>query len=103
MSGLSTSAALLERRVHAAEASRGTSGDAIYEAALATARAMGLRGQVLEFGAGTGTLIGRLAGEGCPCTLTGADLLPRPASMPSDIDVDPGRSQRPTAVSGRVV
>jgi hypothetical protein len=32
MSGLSTSAALLERRAHAAEASRGTSGDAIYEA-----------------------------------------------------------------------
>ena len=86
MSGLSTSAALLERRVHAAEASRGTSGDAIYEAALGTVRAMGLRGQVLEFGAGTGTLIGRLAAEGCPCTLTGADLLPRPASMPSEIE-----------------
>ena len=31
MSGLSTSAALLERRMHAAIASRGTSGDAIYK------------------------------------------------------------------------
>ena len=81
-----TSAALLERRLCAARASRGTSGDAIYDAALASARAMNLSGRVLEFGAGTGTLIGRLVAEGCVCTLTGADLLPRPAELPNEIE-----------------
>jgi 2-polyprenyl-3-methyl-5-hydroxy-6-metoxy-1,4-benzoquinol methylase len=81
-----TSTALLERRMCAARASRGTSGDAIYEAALAKARAMNLCGRVLEFGAGTGTLIERLVEEGRACTLTGADLLPRPAEIPSEIE-----------------
>jgi 2-polyprenyl-3-methyl-5-hydroxy-6-metoxy-1,4-benzoquinol methylase len=83
---MGTPTSLLERRVFAAHASRGTSGDAIYDAALATARAMNLTGQVLEFGAGTGTLIGRLVAEGCAGTLTGADLLPRPAEIPNEIE-----------------
>jgi 2-polyprenyl-3-methyl-5-hydroxy-6-metoxy-1,4-benzoquinol methylase len=80
------STALLKRRVHAAELSRGTSGDTVYEAALAAARAMKPSGRVLEFGAGTATLITRLVADGWPCILTGADLLPRPAGLPHGVD-----------------
>ena len=83
---MATSVALHERRVHAALASKGTSGDAIYDVALATARAMNLRGRVLEFGAGTGTLIGKLLAEDFGFALTGADLLSRPAAIPAEID-----------------
>jgi 2-polyprenyl-3-methyl-5-hydroxy-6-metoxy-1,4-benzoquinol methylase len=77
---------LLERRVHAAQASGGTSGDAIYEAALAAVRAMNLSGRVLEFGAGTGTLITRLIEEHRACAFAAADLLPRPATIPREIE-----------------
>jgi 2-polyprenyl-3-methyl-5-hydroxy-6-metoxy-1,4-benzoquinol methylase len=77
---------LLERRMHAALASRGTSGDAIYNAARAMAHALALTGRVLEFGAGTGTLIGQLVADGSACSFTGADLLPRPAGIPNDIE-----------------
>ena len=83
---MATSVALHEQRVHAALASKGTSGDAIYDVALATARAMNLRGRVLEFGAGTGTLIGKLLAEDFGIALTGADLLSRPAGIPAAID-----------------
>jgi 2-polyprenyl-3-methyl-5-hydroxy-6-metoxy-1,4-benzoquinol methylase len=77
---------LLERRMQAALASRGTSGDAIYNAARALAHSMKFTGRVLEFGAGTGTLISQLVADGCPCTFTGADLLPRPDGIPSAIE-----------------
>lgn len=83
---MATSVALHEQRVHAALASKGTSGDAIYDVALATARAMNLRGRVLEFGAGTGTLIGKLLAADLGFALTGADLLSRPAAIPAEID-----------------
>ena len=78
--------ALHERRIHAALVSKGTSGDAIYSAALALGRSLSLTGRVLEFGAGTGSLIGRMVHEEWPCTLTGADLLPRPASLAAQVD-----------------
>ena len=83
---LGTPRALLERRVVAAEASKGTSGNAIYDAALTAARAMDLTSRVLEFGAGTGTLIARLTAESAVGTLTGADLLPRPDGIPDEVD-----------------
>lgn len=80
------SIALQERRLHAALASGGTSGDAIYAAARAMVHAMRLTGRVLEFGAGTGTLISQLVADGCDCTWTGADLLPRPAGIRNDVE-----------------
>jgi 2-polyprenyl-3-methyl-5-hydroxy-6-metoxy-1,4-benzoquinol methylase len=83
---LGTPRSLLQRRVFAAYASRGTSGSAIYDAALAAARAMDLTGCVLEFGAGTGTLIARLTAEIAVGALTGADLLPRPEGIPHHVD-----------------
>ena len=81
-----TSIALQERRLHAALASGGTSGDAIYDAARAVVHAMRLTGRLLEFGAGTGTLINQLVADGCHCTLAGADLLPRPSGIGSEVE-----------------
>ena len=45
-----------------------------------------LTGRVLEFGAGTGTSSRGSLADGCTCTFTGADLLPRPAGIPGDIE-----------------
>lgn len=82
---MASSIALRERRLQAALVSKGTSGDDIYAAALVAARGMSLAGRVLEFGAGTGTLIGRLIEDGYECALTGADLLPRPEGLPEKV------------------
>jgi 2-polyprenyl-3-methyl-5-hydroxy-6-metoxy-1,4-benzoquinol methylase len=82
---MSISDALQARRMDAAVASGGTSGDAIYDAALALVRSLRLDGHVLEFGAGTGTLIARVVESGFTGTLTGADILPRPAGLPDPV------------------
>jgi 2-polyprenyl-3-methyl-5-hydroxy-6-metoxy-1,4-benzoquinol methylase len=82
----SMSVPLVEQRMQAALASGGTSGDAIYDAARRTAHAMPLTGRVLEFGAGTGTLIRQLVDDGYAGTMIGADLLPRPAALPGSVE-----------------
>jgi 2-polyprenyl-3-methyl-5-hydroxy-6-metoxy-1,4-benzoquinol methylase len=70
------------RRVEAAVASGGTSGAAIHRAVLSIASIVGLRGDVLEFGAGTATLVKQLiCGTTFQGSVTGADILPRPACL----------------------
>ena len=73
--------ALGERRMRAALASQGTSKAAIYRAVLAVANTIGLSGEILDFGAGTGVLMGRLLASGFNGTVTGADMLPRSAGI----------------------
>jgi 2-polyprenyl-3-methyl-5-hydroxy-6-metoxy-1,4-benzoquinol methylase len=78
--------ALHERRLDAARASKGTSGAVIYQMLLdAATDAVRPGDRVLEFGAGTGSLIGMLRASGFPGELTGADILPRPAAIGSDV------------------
>ena len=79
------SRALGERRMRAALASQGTSGDAIYLAVLSVTRRLALSGDTLEFGAGTGVLITRLLASGFAGSLTGADILPRPVGIPDGV------------------
>ena len=79
------SRALGERRMRAALASQGTSGEAIYLAVLSVTRRLALSGDTLEFGAGTGVLITRLLASGFTGSLTGADILPRPAGIPDGV------------------
>jgi 2-polyprenyl-3-methyl-5-hydroxy-6-metoxy-1,4-benzoquinol methylase len=83
---MASSIALHERRLHAARVSKGTSGDAIYATALAIARALSLTGRVLEFGAGTGMLVGQMLEERFSCAFVGADLLPRPTGLPTQVE-----------------
>lgn len=70
---------LQERRMKAAIASKGTSSDAIYRLALKLLiKRPPLNGNLLEYGAGTGSLITRLLRLGYSGKVTGADILPKP-------------------------
>lgn len=70
-------------RAEAAEASGGTSEEALYDAALAWVEAGGLSGRVLDYGAGTGTLVRLLCETGRFDRVVGADLMARPAELPA--------------------
>ena len=72
--------ALEERRMLAALASGGTSTANVHLALLSRAQDIGLSGEVLDFGAGTGDLTARLAGSGLILRLTAIDLLPPPSA-----------------------
>lgn len=76
---------LEERRLHAAEASGGTSLGVIYEHLLDIIQEYDLRGSTLDYGAGIGNLTRRLWTLGRFDQITGADILPRPDDLPSAI------------------
>ena len=76
---------LANRRILAAQASGGTSGNAIYETVLRVVNEFQLRGDLLDFGSGTGFLTRQLEGTKRFATVTAADLMPRPASLDENI------------------
>ena len=77
--------ALLAQRRAASEQSRGGSGEAIYSAVERRLGEMGASGDALDFGAGTGVLTRRLWSSGRFQSVTGADLYPRAADLPSAV------------------
>jgi 2-polyprenyl-3-methyl-5-hydroxy-6-metoxy-1,4-benzoquinol methylase len=76
---------LATRRILAAQASGGISGNAIYKAVLRTVQDFHLRGDLLDFGSGTGFLTKQLKATEFFTTVTAADLMPRPASLDDSI------------------
>jgi 2-polyprenyl-3-methyl-5-hydroxy-6-metoxy-1,4-benzoquinol methylase len=76
---------LQKRRLHAALRSEGISAEPIYQTVLKLCRSWQLKGDLLEFGAGTGTLAKQLTLFYTGVTITCADIRPRPESLPSDI------------------
>lgn len=76
---------LEEHRLHAAEASGGISSNVIYNRILEIIQDLGLRGSALDYGAGIGNLTRRLAELSRFDLITGTDILPRPADLPSEI------------------
>jgi 2-polyprenyl-3-methyl-5-hydroxy-6-metoxy-1,4-benzoquinol methylase len=72
------------RRV-AAEQSMGTSEEAIYTAIERRLQEVQSSGDVLDFGAGTGQLTRRLLRSGLFRSVSGADLFPRPAGLPAEV------------------
>ncbi|MBI4519863.1 MAG: methyltransferase domain-containing protein [Gemmatimonadetes bacterium] len=92
--------ALLERRREAAVASGGTSAPAIYRAALDLVLDAGLRGELLEFGAGTGTLVRQLLDAGFGGRITAVDILPRPAGLAAAVRWIQADLHEPLAVAG---
>jgi 2-polyprenyl-3-methyl-5-hydroxy-6-metoxy-1,4-benzoquinol methylase len=76
---------LLSKRVEAAYASGGTSSGPILDAASRLLNAHGCRGELLEFGAGTGDFLKHLLTSGFPGRMTGTDLLPRPILLPEEV------------------
>jgi 2-polyprenyl-3-methyl-5-hydroxy-6-metoxy-1,4-benzoquinol methylase len=71
--------------MRAALASGGTSAEPIYRAVLAQARSLGVSNDVLDFGAGRGLLIEELLTSTFSGRLAGADLLPRPPTLPPSV------------------
>jgi 2-polyprenyl-3-methyl-5-hydroxy-6-metoxy-1,4-benzoquinol methylase len=76
---------LQEKRLQAALACEGISAEPIYQAVLQLCRTWRLNGDLLEFGAGTGTLAKQLAVSHPSGTMTCADIRPCPQSLPSNI------------------
>jgi 2-polyprenyl-3-methyl-5-hydroxy-6-metoxy-1,4-benzoquinol methylase len=74
-------AGLEESRMHAAELSGGTSGSAIYTAIMRLVDERGLRGSVLDFGAGIGTLSRELLQHSQFDSITAADLMSAPGGL----------------------
>jgi 2-polyprenyl-3-methyl-5-hydroxy-6-metoxy-1,4-benzoquinol methylase len=73
------------QRLHAAQASGGTSLDVIYDRILEIIQECDLRGRALDYGAGIGNLTRRLWASRRFEQITGADILPRPQDLPSAI------------------
>jgi 2-polyprenyl-3-methyl-5-hydroxy-6-metoxy-1,4-benzoquinol methylase len=76
---------LQESRLNAALACEGISAEPIYQTVLRLCKTLGLRGELLEFGAGSGTLAEQLKISQTGGTITGADIRPRPESLPADV------------------
>jgi 2-polyprenyl-3-methyl-5-hydroxy-6-metoxy-1,4-benzoquinol methylase len=73
-------------RSAAAHASAGTSEEALYRRAVAWVQAEGLRGTVLDYGAGTGALSRMLIGLQQFEKVIGADLMQRPLDLPAAVE-----------------
>lgn len=84
MSDISSST-LLSKRMEAAIASGGTSSGPILDAAFRLLKDHGCKGELLEFGAGTGDFLNHLLAGGFPGRMTGTDLLPRPGLLPEEV------------------
>jgi 2-polyprenyl-3-methyl-5-hydroxy-6-metoxy-1,4-benzoquinol methylase len=80
------SGSLAEWRAAAAEASGGTSEDALYRVALAWLEAQHLGGCVLDYGAGAGGLSALLCASGRFDAIVAADLMRRPARLPDAVE-----------------
>jgi 2-polyprenyl-3-methyl-5-hydroxy-6-metoxy-1,4-benzoquinol methylase len=76
---------LEEQRLQAAEASGGISSEVIYDRILKVIGDYNLRGCALDYGAGIGNFTRQLAASGRFEQIDGADILPRPESLPSAI------------------
>ena len=77
---------LYAQRLDAARFTKGTSSSVIYQTLLGAADGiLEPGGELLEFGAGTGSLINLLRASGFSGPLTGADILPKPASFGADV------------------
>ena len=84
MTGTRNSAStLLESRIHASEASGGTSNESIYSAILRAVGDLNLSGRVLDYGSGTGSLARRLSETRRFECVAAADLMQKPSGLES--------------------
>lgn len=76
---------LHEQRLNAAKITRGISADQIHRVALDLCQRLDLGSDLMEFGAGTGDFACELLNRGYAGTITCADIMTRPASLPANI------------------
>jgi len=86
-------------RLRAAAASGGTSIDALYDRAAAWVRTLSRESRLLDYGAGSGTLLRRLLAGESPAKMIGADLLPRPVELSPEVAWLEQDLNRPLALS----
>lgn len=87
-------------RSAAAKASAGTSEEALYRRAVAWVQAEGIRGKMLDYGAGTGTLSRMLFALQQFEKLIAADLMQRPSNLPEGIEWLAQDLNHPLAIPG---
>jgi 2-polyprenyl-3-methyl-5-hydroxy-6-metoxy-1,4-benzoquinol methylase len=80
-----TKTPLHNKRMEAAIASKGISADVIYKLTLGLMNRLQLEGDLLEYGAGTGSLIQQLLDASYRGKITGADIFARPALLPDEV------------------
>jgi trans-aconitate methyltransferase len=90
---------LEDYRMKAAELTRGTSAGPVYDLVLRICRQRGLRGKVLDYGSGIGTLPGILHDTFPEAEMWAADILPRPAELDVGDRLDSGRLEQSSSVS----
>jgi 2-polyprenyl-3-methyl-5-hydroxy-6-metoxy-1,4-benzoquinol methylase len=83
--GPDTKIPLHNKRMGAAIASRGISSDVIYKLAISLLNSLQSPGDLLEYGAGTGSLIKCLLDSNYRGKITGTDIFARPAFLPNDV------------------
>lgn len=76
---------LASHRLRAAELSKGVSGYPVRDMALRLVEPYRTSGSLLDYGAGVGDLLKEIHGLGWFDHLAGADIMPRPASLPEEI------------------
>ncbi len=76
---------LQDRRLDAALRTKGISSGPIYDRILAVIEQQGWKGDLLDFGAGSGGLSRRLLQSGQFRSITALDIQPRPSSLPGEI------------------
>jgi 2-polyprenyl-3-methyl-5-hydroxy-6-metoxy-1,4-benzoquinol methylase len=77
---------LSDFRLAAAQATGGTSSDAVYRLTKSCLTHCASGGDLLEFGAGAGTLLRDLASTGRFHSITGTDILARPGDLPPSVN-----------------
>jgi len=83
---LSTNQTLKLQRQLASVASNGVSGEPIYTAFEQVLKQFDLKGDILDFGAGTGYLTRQLQALGRFTSLTAIDMMPRPVSIDESVN-----------------
>jgi len=76
---------LHNKHMEAAIASKGISSDVIYRLTIDLMNRLKLDGDLLEYGAGTGTLIKQLLDSSYQGKITGADIFVRPSFLPKSV------------------
>ena len=74
------------KRLTSAKASQGISGEPIYRTVLAILKEMKQGCELLEFGAGMGSLVRKISESGFRGKITAADIQPRPDQLPSQVN-----------------
>ena len=76
---------IYEQRLHAAQITQGISTESVYQLVVSICKSLGAKGNLLDYGAGSGSLLKILQATLDGVSLYGADILKRPADLPEEV------------------